>query len=203
MPAFSRTVWPIAYSLPKPPGRLISIGGTGKPQTRSPLAVGRSWEEIYPPLLVATDSVNRAWWAQAHQLYRTGTQFTIAHPAYRTQLGAGGGTPLVNGAGQTGNSINTDGWPNSTTVLKAGDLVKFGALSLVYELTADAVSNGSGQAALQIEPAIVSGGSPGDNNAVVYGSSVTFNAIITALESGLAVNDEYVEGIRITFVEVP
>lgn len=73
-------------------------------------------------------------------------------------------TPLVNGAGQTGRSLNTDGWPNSTTVLSAGQFVTIG--NQLLQLTADVTSNGSGQATISFEPAIRV--SPADNAAIEY-----------------------------------
>jgi hypothetical protein len=70
------------------------------------------------------------------------------------RLGAGGGTPLVNGNGQTGTSLITDGWPNSTTVLKAGDFFSIAGDNKVYQATADVASNGSGQATISLYPSL-------------------------------------------------
>ncbi len=65
-----------------------------------------------------------------------------------SRLGAGGGTPVVNGADQTGLTLATSGWPNSTTVLKAGD--RIGISDQMIPLTTDATSNGSGQVTLAL-----------------------------------------------------
>ena len=63
--------------------------------------------------------------------------------------GVATGTPLVNGAGQTGYSINTDGWtPSIANIMRAGDIFKLGNHSKVYELAADVSSDASGQAVL-------------------------------------------------------
>jgi hypothetical protein len=78
--------------------------------------------------------------------------------AYERQ-GAGGGTPLVNGVGQTGKSLATDGWPATTTVLKAGDRIGVSGQMLV--VVADAVTNGSGQVTLQLAHPIRT--APADN----------------------------------------
>lgn len=67
--------------------------------------------------------------------------------AYRRK-GAGGGTPRVNGAGQTGLSLATDGWPNNTLVLVAGD--RIGVAGQMLVVVANATSNGSGQATLTL-----------------------------------------------------
>jgi hypothetical protein len=66
---------------------------------------------------------------------------------YKRQ-GAGGGTPRVNGASQTGLSLVTDGWPASTLVLKAGD--RIGSSGQMLVVTQDATTNGSGQVTLQL-----------------------------------------------------
>lgn len=62
--------------------------------------------------------------------------------------GAGGGTPVVSGTGQTGLSLTTSGWPNSTLVLKAGDRISVDGQA--FSIVADATSNGSGVATLTL-----------------------------------------------------
>jgi hypothetical protein len=76
-----------------------------------------------------------------------------------TNRGDGGGTPLVAGASQTGASLNTDGWPNSTTVLRAGDFFSVnGELKMV---TADVTSSGTGTATVAFSPILRA--APADN----------------------------------------
>lgn len=89
-------------------------------------------------------------------------------------VGAQGGTPLVNGAGQTGSTLVTDGWSNSTKVLNKGDIIYLGSLASgtavqqvnpqnrqptgqyrYFVVTADVTSDGSGNASIPIYPAIV------------------------------------------------
>ena len=88
-------------------------------------------------------------------------------PKRVTAQGTATGTPLVNGASQTGNSLVTDGWSNGVTnILKSGDMIHF-PTSHGQELkmvTANANSDGSGNATLSIEPSLR--GSPA-NNAVI------------------------------------
>ena len=84
-----------------------------------------------------------------------------------TPRGTAGGTPLVNGASQTGSSLVTDGWTASETVLRRGDYIAYdvtGGRSL-HILTADAASDGAGNATLAIKPAIRI--SPADNEPVI------------------------------------
>lgn len=62
--------------------------------------------------------------------------------------------PIVNGAGQTGNALATSGWAPSSLALETGDFISLGsgADTRFYQVTADAVANGSGAATLQITP---------------------------------------------------
>lgn len=90
--------------------------------------------------------------------------FYLSDPDYKTPLGVGGGTPLVNGAGQTGTSLNIDGCPaNTLRWLRAGDYFSLG--DELKRLTDDVNINGSGQATLNFESRIRI--SPADNFAVV------------------------------------
>ncbi len=125
-------------------------------------------------------------------------------------VGAHGGTPLVAGGSQkttyalskTTNtqSLVTDGWSNSTAILKAGDVFTIAGVYAVnpvpgegstgktamnylqqFTVTADASSDGSGNATLTIAPAIIVDGpyqtvsaAPGDNAAItVMGTAST------------------------------
>jgi len=81
-------------------------------------------------------------------------------PAARTPQGTATGTPLVKGGSQTGTSLTTDGWTAGVTgIMKAGDYFSVGGeLKMV---TADANSDGSGNATISFEPALRN--SPADN----------------------------------------
>lgn len=60
------------------------------------------------------------------------------------------GTPRINGAGQKGVSVNTDGWTPSTKVLSKGDYITIAdELKLV---TGDVTSNASGEATVPFGP---------------------------------------------------
>lgn len=82
-------------------------------------------------------------------------------------VGAQGGSPVVNGANQTGNSLITNGWSNSKTVLNAGDIITLGTLTAgsiavnpqnrqstgalrQFVVTANVTSDGSGNATIPI-----------------------------------------------------
>ena len=73
--------------------------------------------------------------------------------------GAGGGTPRGMGGSQTGTSLETDGWPNSTVVMRAGD--PFDVNGELKICAADVTSNGSGQATVEFFPELRS--APADN----------------------------------------
>lgn len=85
---------------------------------------------------------------------RSGT-FEQGDPDAKQPQGAGAGTIRVNGAHSArATTIAVDGFTNSngTIVLKAGDYIQIG--STLHMVVDDATCNSSGQASLNIEPAI-------------------------------------------------
>lgn len=83
-------------------------------------------------------------------------------------FGPGGGTPVVNGAGQTGYSLVTSGWTPSTQVLNASDVVYLAGVNAVntvgkqnlnylkaFCLAANVVSDSSGNATLTFTEPII------------------------------------------------
>lgn len=87
--------------------------------------------------------------------------FTVKPTEFATPLGAGGGTPAVAGASQTGYSMDIDGCPLSTTGwLKAGDPFTLANQSKVYVLTSDADTDGTGAVTLEFIPELID--SPAD-----------------------------------------
>ena len=111
------------------------------------------------------------------------------------KTGAQGGTPLVNGAAQTGASLITDGWTASVTgLLKKGDVFTIADVNAVnpqnrqstgalrqFVVVADVDSSGAGAATITISPSIVASGAfktvdaaPADNAAItVLGAAST------------------------------
>jgi hypothetical protein len=82
-------------------------------------------------------------------------------------VGLQGGSPVVNGANQVGNSLITNGWTASTQVLNAGDVISIGTLTngviavnpqnrqstgalRQFVVTANVTSDGSGNATIPI-----------------------------------------------------
>ena len=88
--------------------------------------------------------------------------------AQQQTVGLLGGTPVVNGANQSGSSIVTNGWTASVTgLLNIGDVITFAGVYSVnpqsrattgelanFTITATANSDSGGNATLQISPAI-------------------------------------------------
>jgi hypothetical protein len=114
---------------------------------------------------------------------KIGTQFerglitknTLGFDHYQTQnlwqhqIGPLGGVPAVNAAGQSGNSIVTNGWTAAAGLrLRKGDVIELANVNAVnpmtralygglrhFTVTADVYSDGAGNATIPISPAIV------------------------------------------------
>lgn len=160
----------------------ISFPSTPKPQTmnwrlvqpaqnnvstwtgsRQVLASNRGWWECqitFPPI-VGTTNFNP--WRAFTALMR-GMANDVQIPVDPTAQSAIANTMRVNGANQTGRSVNVDGLPLSTTVLTAGQFVTIG--NQLLQLTANVTTNASGQATLTFEPALRA--SPADNAVVEF-----------------------------------
>ncbi len=97
---------------------------------------------------------------------RSGT-FTLHDHSLLSPRGVGTGTPLVNGASQTGSTLITDGWTVSTPgIMKTGDLFQIG--NELKILTADVASDSGGNATLIFESPIRT--SPAENSAIIINS---------------------------------
>jgi hypothetical protein len=198
MADLTRAFQPVDATLPDSIGSLTSWSQSGKSQHRTTQQVGRWWTETYG-IMTASSATTRGFLADLRAKLRAGTIFTVQHPKMNTLLGAGGGTPLVNGASQLGSSVITDGWPNSTAILKAGDVLTIGALLNVFDVTADVSSNGSGQATISINPPMYS--SPADNGAIVTSASVFFRVRLVAMDVPTVGVDGFYRGMQLTFRE--
>lgn len=141
-PAMNRTIFPALQGLQ------TNVAGTASFGFLQSLAKGEGGRADYIKGRV-TEALGFPWFmTQNYPTYTVGTQ---------------GGTPVVNGANQTGSSIATSGWTNNTLVLNQGDIISFagvhainaltrqstGALRLFY-VQAPVNSNGAGQANIPI-----------------------------------------------------
>lgn len=89
--------------------------------------------------------------------------FRYTDPKTSTPRGNALGTPVVNGAGQTGKYLVTDGWINDETVLKKGDALQLG--DHYHRVLEDIVSDGSGNATISLYPRLRE--SPEDNYLII------------------------------------
>jgi hypothetical protein len=113
-------------------------------------------------------------------------------------VGTKAGTPLTNGADQSGASLITDGWTASSAILKQGDVFTIAGVFDVHPetkatmsslkqfvVTADVSADGSGNATIAISPSIVASGArqnvsaaAGDGKAItVSGTASTAHGI--------------------------
>jgi hypothetical protein len=135
---------------------------------------GQRWEAdiTLPPMKRADAEV---WISFFMKLYGPYGTFLLGDPNGATARGTASsspGTPVVNGASQTGNELAIDGLPTSETgYLKAGDYVQIGTgtSAQLYKVLDDVDTNSSGEATLQIWPDLRS--SPSDGAAVVVASA--------------------------------
>lgn len=127
-------------------------------------------------------------------------------------VGLLGGTPLVNGANQTGSTIITDGWTAVAAArIKRGDSMTFALANgmnpqaprddtgelRMFCATADASSDGSGNMTIPIFPALSTAGpyrnstlSPADNAIIkVFGSASAYASVVT--RQGLAFHKQW------------
>lgn len=114
------------------------------------------------------------------------TPFLFVDPWIKNPSGLG--TPLVNGGGQTGNSLVTDGW--SAAGLKTGDFFSLGAdvTTRLYHVTADVVPV-AGAATVQFVPALRS--PPADNAPLVVASPPVLLRLDSPVPTGLGIADDY------------
>lgn len=161
---------------------------------------GQMWQAdvTLPPMKRADAEMWVAWLVSLRGQLGT---FTLGDPIGKTPRGALGGTPLVNGAGQTGQDLIIDGCSNSITGwLKAGDYIQLGSGSTarLHKVLADVNTNASGQATLTLWPNIRT--APADNAAVTVTNTVGLWRLASN-ESSWSVNEASVYGISFTAME--
>jgi hypothetical protein len=130
---------------------------------------GQQWEaEItLPPM---TRAEGEEWVAFLVKLKGQQGTFLLGDPSGATPRGSAAstpGTPLVNGADQTGGSLTIDGAPASASgYLKAGDYIQLGTSSsaTLHKVLNDVTTNASGEAGIDIYPSIRT--APADDAAV-------------------------------------
>ena len=204
MADFPRTILPEACSALFLPGALKELSHSGIMQIRATKAVGWSWNETLP-LLSVRNPDHMTLYMFVQKMWNRGEIHEFTHPLVPgsgiSRNGVGTGTPLVDGASQTGSSLLTDGWGNTVTnSVRAGDAIKIAGDNAVYIVTADANSDGAGHVTIPISPPLRT--SPADNAALTI-TNVKFRATITnrsRFESSLA--PQYYAGLSYDVVDV-
>ena len=154
---------------------LISRTISGRRQARQ--IGGQLWKmtATFPPMTRAQFAPIYAFIVAQRGRYES---FSLVPPVVGNPQGSAAGTPLVNGASQTGRSLETDGWTQNTAIFKAGDYLKLAGNDKVYMVTADATTAVSSSAlTLTIEPALVA--SPANNEVIIY-ESIPFTVALTS-----------------------
>lgn len=135
---------------------------------------GQRWEaDITLPPMKREDA--EAWNAFLLRLRGSYGTFLLGDPANATPRGSAAtapGTPLVNGADQTGDELIIDGIPTSgSDYLKAGDYIQLGsgATSTLHKVLEDVAIDGSGGATLNVWPKIRT--APSDDAAVTVSNT--------------------------------
>lgn len=124
----------------------------------------------------------------------------LGDTANLTPRGIATGTPLVNGASQTGYDLATKGWTASQTgIMLRGDWLQLGTgnTSRLYKVMADANSDGSGNATLTLWPMLRS--SPANNAAIVISSPKSKFMLVSGDKWDIDAAKIY--GISASFVE--
>jgi hypothetical protein len=133
---------------------------------------GQRWEaECQVPPLKRDDA--EEWIAWLLSLNGRAGTFLMGDPLGDTARGTLGGTPVVNGADQVGNSLTIDGCSNSiTNWIKAGDYVQLGSGSTatLHKILQSVNTNASGQATLDIWPSMRT--APADGSTIVTSNAV-------------------------------
>lgn len=169
---------------------------TGQAQASS----GQMWQAdvSLPPMKRADAETWIAWLVSLGGQYGT---FNMGDMSAASPRGAGGGTPRVNGASQTGEELIIDGCTaNVTGWLKAGDYVQLGAAgtATLHKVLADVDTNASGQTTLSLWPHIRS--APADNATVVISNTVGRWRLSTN-ETAWSVNEMAIYGITFSAME--
>ena len=112
---------------------------------------GGEWWQYGVECAVALDAEGRALSAFFAALGGPRQAFLFTETSVSQTVG---GTPVVNGAGQTGNTLNVSGLTPSVASFRAGDFFSLGTddTTRLYQVTANVTADGSGNAAVLIVP---------------------------------------------------
>lgn len=147
---------------------------------------------------------HRLWMATLAQLRGMSGSCYLSPSFAFPRRGAGGGTPLVNGASQTGNTLNVDGGPLSTTAwLKVGDYFSFtngvGDTELKIVVSADVNTDGTGAATITFEPPIRS--APADDAPIEIDAPTAIMRLLDDNQAAFNIRSPYLGDTSIQFIE--
>ena len=164
---------------------------------------GQGWEaDVSLPAMKREDA--EVWLSFLLRLRGQYGTFLLGDPNGGTPRGSAStnaGTPVINGASQTGDELNIDGLPVSATgYLKAGDYIQLGSGSTatLHKVLEDVDSNASGQATLNLFPAVRT--APSDGATVVV-SGAKGNFRLSSNETMWDVDTASVYGVTFGAVE--
>ena len=117
---------------------------------------GDRWSGSYQLPPIKDESIKAEWETFFAKLSGRSGRFYVTPPFRSTPRGAGSGTPVVNGASQTGTSLvlsvpdalNVNNW------LMKGDYIELPGTSQLCVVLENANTNGSGAVTLSIAPAL-------------------------------------------------
>lgn len=175
----------------------VSVTQSGARQVRT--SPGHFWAiKVQYPKLVQDDFMDL--WAFAIKQKGQFESFQFVPLELATPRGALGGTPLVNGASQTGSNLVIDGCsPNIIGWMKAGDVFKVAGHTKVYMVTEDVNTDGGGNATLGIQPDLME--SPANNEALTV-TSVPFTVAFRSDSQLYNIEPGTFYGFAIDLIEV-
>jgi hypothetical protein len=117
---------------------------------------GQCWHfQVALPIMSRADAALwEAFFLKLNGRYGT---FLLGHPGEATPRGVATGSPLVDGAGQSGQTLNIKGLTTGVTgIYKAGDWLQLGSGSTarMHKILDDANSDGSGKTSVNLWPNI-------------------------------------------------
>lgn len=199
-------------SLPSTPNvRSVRFGLQANTQVfQSPLSRATQTQELpgslwggtftYPPM---TRAQAGEWLAFLLRLRGQSGRFYGGDVTYSSPRGVATGTPLVDGASQTGSTLNTKGWSTTVTgILLAGDYIAYdvsSGLRQLHMVVTDADSDGSGDSALTIEPPIRE--SPADSASIIIASPTCVMRLISDDQAAWDIDTAKHHGLAFSAVE--
>jgi hypothetical protein len=120
-----------------------------------------SWLEASVSMPALRHAQAQEWIAFLMSLRGQAKVFQLGDPLALSPRGSGLGTPLVDGAGQTGYLLSTKGWiANAVSVLLPGDWIQIGYR--IYRTLAIATADSAGKLVLSIWPQLRESPADGD-----------------------------------------